>query len=286
VFRALGTRTRPASPDPTVMNAQRPKILFINSKLDRHDGSLPVVRALEVDYDVDEKIELIWAAVELVRLAEKSGRPYDAIITHLPPGSIWPGGYPYGQSLGIISDMAQSTEAPIFAYTAAAHSDVKPFSFCVEEIVGKGQVEDDIVKLRELLARTVGRPRRHPVAVDSPRVIHREGRTEIKATVNLHRGIHSGVVPSIIKLCKDFEGDVMLRKTDGEESDEEANAKDLMQLMMLAATEGQRIEISVIGIGPVAETLARRLYAIVTSQFSWNVSLDRFVTPEEKTPTC
>jgi phosphotransferase system HPr-like phosphotransfer protein len=253
------------------MKAQCPRILFINSELDRREGSRPVIRALETDYEFDERIGLTRAAVGLVRSAEKSGRPYDAIITHLPPGSLWPGGYPYGRSLGIVSDIHRSTEAPIIAYTAAVISDVHWFSFCVEKIVEKGPVEEDIVVLRELLARTVGRPRRREVAVDPPRVIHREDRTEIEATVVLLRGIHSGVIPTINKLCKEFDGDVILRKTEGEESGEEANPKDLMQLMMLAAAEGQRILISVAGTGPAAETLARRLYAIVTSRFYWEM---------------
>jgi phosphotransferase system HPr-like phosphotransfer protein len=272
-------------PDTIAMTAKGPRILFINSELDRREGSLPIIRALKEDYEVEERIELTRAAVDLVCAAERSGRPYSAIITHLPPGPLWKDGYPYGKSMSIVSDIAQSTEAAVIAYTAAAISDVRSFSFCVEEIVIKGRVQEDIVKLRELLARMVGRPRRREIVVDPPRVLHSEGRTAVEATVNLLNGIHLGVISMILKLCKDFDGEVILRKMEGEESEEEANAKEQFQLMMLAAPEGQRIVISVSGIGAAAETLARRLYAIVTSRFYWDVDLDRFVTPDSKAPT-
>ncbi len=131
----------------------RDRILYV----DREDSAdsdcrRRILRDLQTDYDVDGVIGLTRDVVDLVRQAGAS-RPYEAIITHVPPGG---GGY--RDSLDIIAEIIRSTDAPVIAFTSALGGDFFQISQYVDIAVQKSNVLQDLILLREALGRSVGRP--------------------------------------------------------------------------------------------------------------------------------
>jgi hypothetical protein len=54
------------------------------------------------------------------------------------------------------------------------------------------------------------------------------------------------------------------------------NCKDAFKLLNLFAPEGTEVLLSVEGIDPTAEQLARRLYSGITSRYAFDMKWDRF----------
>ena len=72
--------------------------------------------------------------------------------------------------------------------------------------------------------------------------------SDARATVTIvnRLGMHARPAMSFVETASRFNSEVELRRTDGE-FDDPVNGKSIMQLMMLAATQGTEIEISTNG---------------------------------------
>ncbi len=240
-----------------------------------HRCRIQILEELKKDYDVDAVINLTPEVVGRVRHAE-STRPYEAIITHVPPGCIGPGCSLYGDSLDIIADIVRSTEATVIAFTGA-YGFYQLLDYA-DVVVEKSTIENDLRALREALARSVGR-RARVRPPEPPNPVRRDDYVFVEATVNLRKGINGLIAVTIARECKKFAGEVTFRNLSDEGADCIVSGKSIMGLMMLAAGEGTQIEISVVGTGAGAETLARRMYGIVTSRSYFDLNPKRFVAP-------
>lgn len=75
-------------------------------------------------------------------------------------------------------------------------------------------------------------------------------------------GMHARPAMILAETAQAFESHITIRRTD---QDEVVDAKSIMQLMMLAATEGTELEIK--ASGPGAEEAIQKLVGLIRSGF-------------------
>jgi phosphotransferase system HPr (HPr) family protein len=252
----------------------RPRILYVDRD-DRggdHECRIEILENLRKDYEVDPVIHLSTKVVDIVRRAETE-RPYEAIITHVPPHCTDANRPDYQESLDIIRDLVCSTDAAVIAFTGA-YGFYKLLDYA-DVVVEKSTVEKDLLALRNALTRCLGRRVRF-CSPEPPNLSRRADHVFVEATVNLRKGINGLIAAVIARETKKFSGEVTLQKLPEEEI---VDGKCITGMMMLVAGQGTRIEISVAGTEPASETLARRLYGILTSRSYFDLKPDRFVAP-------
>jgi len=145
-------------------------------------------------------------------------------------------------------------------------------------VVEKSTVEKDLIALRAALSVSVGR-RARIRPPEPPNLVFRDDQTVVEATVHLRKGFMALNAATIAEECKKFGGEMTFRNLSDPDPDCIVSGKSIMGLMMLGAGEGTRIEISVAGTDTASETLARRLYGILTSRSYFDLKPDRFVAP-------
>ncbi len=89
---------------------------------------------------------------------------------------------------------------------------------------------------------------------------------EVVETVTIRNrlGLHARPAMTFVDLAATFESEITVKRL-GEENPEVVDGKSIMQMMMLAATQGSELEIRV--VGPDAEDAAARLRELVDSGF-------------------
>ena len=85
-------------------------------------------------------------------------------------------------------------------------------------------------------------------------------RTEIKVVIVNRLGLHARPAMSFVDLASTFESDVRVSK-----GDTEVDGKSIMQMMMLAASQGS--ELLIIAEGSDAETACKALKELVDAGF-------------------
>ena len=82
-------------------------------------------------------------------------------------------------------------------------------------------------------------------------------------TITNKLGLHARPAMLFVELAGTFESDVSVRRVDGTEA---IDGKSIMQMMMLAATQGTELEIE--ASGDDADEAVRKLEELVKSRFS------------------
>lgn len=75
-------------------------------------------------------------------------------------------------------------------------------------------------------------------------------------------GLHARPAMIFVELACDFQADISVRRTNQQDP---VDGKSIMQMMMLAATQGTEIEIT--AVGPDARKAVQQLVALVKSKF-------------------
>jgi phosphocarrier protein HPr len=83
-----------------------------------------------------------------------------------------------------------------------------------------------------------------------------------RVTITNRLGMHARPAMLLAETAQGFKSDISIRRTDQKKS---VDAKSIMQLMMLAATEGTELEI--VATGPDEEASVQRLANIVQTGF-------------------
>jgi phosphocarrier protein HPr len=83
-----------------------------------------------------------------------------------------------------------------------------------------------------------------------------------RVTISNKLGLHARPAMIFVELASDFRSDIGVRRTD---QDDGVDGKSIMQMMMLAATQGTEIEITAVGAD--AAEAVRQLVALVKSKF-------------------
>ena len=86
----------------------------------------------------------------------------------------------------------------------------------------------------------------------------------VSATVTIGNklGLHARPAMLFVEAASEFTADIAVRRSDQSES---VDGKSIMQMMMLAATQGTSVEIT--ATGDDAETAVKQLVALVESNF-------------------
>lgn len=83
-----------------------------------------------------------------------------------------------------------------------------------------------------------------------------------KTTTIINRlGLHARPAALVVKLANSFPCDILLSKTG-----QQANAKNIMEVLMLAATEGTQLEVS--AQGEKEEDALTALLALINNKFN------------------
>ena len=85
-----------------------------------------------------------------------------------------------------------------------------------------------------------------------------------KVVIRNRLGLHARPAMSFVDLAGTFQATITVRRL-GEDAPEEVDGKSIMQMMMLAATQGSELEIK--ACGPDAAEAATRLKALVDAGF-------------------
>jgi len=83
-----------------------------------------------------------------------------------------------------------------------------------------------------------------------------------RTTIRNQLGLHARPAMAFVDAASRFECEVHVRRTDG---DEVVDGKSIMQMLLLAATQGTELEI--VCNGPDAEAALSALLALVESRF-------------------
>ena len=86
--------------------------------------------------------------------------------------------------------------------------------------------------------------------------------TSAHVKISNRLGMHARPAMILAETAQGFESDITVRRTD---QDDSVDAKSIMQLMMLAATEGTELEIK--ADGHDAEQAVQRLIELIKSGF-------------------
>jgi len=84
-----------------------------------------------------------------------------------------------------------------------------------------------------------------------------------KVTISNRLGLHARPAMVFVEAACKFKSEISVRRCD---QNERVDGKSIMQLMMLAATQGTEIEIVAVD-GPDAESAVRELVSLVESKF-------------------
>ncbi len=81
-------------------------------------------------------------------------------------------------------------------------------------------------------------------------------------TIGNRLGLHARPAMAFVDIANRYQSAITVRKTT---SDEIVDGKSIMQMMMLAATQGTQLELKI--TGPDAQQLADELHALVARNF-------------------
>lgn len=84
-----------------------------------------------------------------------------------------------------------------------------------------------------------------------------------RVTITNKLGLHARPAMLFVEAANGFEAAVTVRRTDASET---VDGKSIMQMMMLAATQGTEIEVT--ADGDDADTAVKELVALVESRFA------------------
>ena len=84
-----------------------------------------------------------------------------------------------------------------------------------------------------------------------------------KVTITNRLGLHARPAMMLVDIAKKFQADITAQRTD---QDEKVDGKSIMQIMMLAATQGTELEIT--AVGPDADDAVNEIVALIKSHFS------------------
>jgi len=255
--------------------SRKPPVLYIDRRYDslREDSFAVIIAAsLRGQYDVETGFNLGPWAVSLVQ-ARLAANPFAAIVTHVP---FDPGTPSYGQSLDVLHKLKLAADIPIIAYTGAKGPILSSTWEYVDHIVEKshsiGKDAEEIgEQLKRLLHQYKTRPEPQP-----PDIVRAEGKTTIRVRVHLNVGLAWLAGHHLAKQCESYPGEVTLASLAPDGDPTPHNCKDAFKLLDLVATEGTEVLLSVEGIDPAAEQLARRLYSGITSRYAFDMKWDRF----------
>ena len=82
-------------------------------------------------------------------------------------------------------------------------------------------------------------------------------------TITNRLGLHARPAMMLVDIAKKFQADITAQRTD---QDEKVDGKSIMQIMMLAATQGTELEIT--AVGPDADDAVNEIVALIKSHFS------------------
>ena len=86
--------------------------------------------------------------------------------------------------------------------------------------------------------------------------------TSARVTITNRLGMHARPAMLLAEIAQEFDSDISIRRTDHEDT---VDAKSIMQLMMLAATEGTELEIK--ASGHDADASVERLVELIETGF-------------------
>ena len=86
-------------------------------------------------------------------------------------------------------------------------------------------------------------------------------RAQVKATIVNRLGLHARPATELVETANQFDATVVIRKNDNE-----VDGKSIMQVMLLAATQGTELEIEC--VGDDAEACAQALRELIEAGFS------------------
>lgn len=230
-------------------------------------------------FNLDEKIPTI--------IADTPCGSYDALMTHLPFESPNPE-EPYKRGLELLTQIKdENPNLPVLVYSGMSpkvHGLV--YYYGADEVLKKsGQLDNDFPEIDRILTYFLTEyqenyQRREEIRNTPPQISSANGITNVRAVVNIRRGIGMVFISGLFEQCKSYQGNVFLSSI--EDDSKKVNLRDKSKLLDysglldLSLYEGSVAEVSIEGDNEESRKLARKLYAGITSMNENKMDFDRF----------
>ncbi len=258
------------------------RILHVDRDLS-YCGSVLFAQELRALGEVCRMESLSWEVVEAVRRAWAEGKPFDAVVSHLPQAAAplrdqnmshrgWAVDLKhavYGTAFGILGGVKEVSDIPVMVYTGAAEIDIPavPWELSgADDIVHKSRDPQEdgrrmAEKIREAWARYAALPPATEPCCETDATS-----AWVETLVRLNWGVGMATGACLAKILQGLEWRAERIDAQGASPGCDA-ATDIMGMLCLEAVCGSRLRVRVNGATPEARDALCRAHRLLNARY-------------------